>query len=196
MVLTVKERRVLRLLAVSFRKEYSINDVARKCNITPNGAYKILVKLEKEGILKTKQIANIKAYRLDFGSEKTIRVLELAFMPDALEGRVKMRVEDLQPMKAVTQACILFGSYITTKKEPGDLDILFLVKQKKFGVYKQALGKVQDITPVKIQDVVQTTKDLNENLQKGDPIILEALRNGIVLWGFAVLVGEIKNVSR
>lgn len=196
MVLTIKEKRVLRLLATCFGNDYSINDVARKCGTTPNGAYKILIKLEKEGILKIKHIANIKAYRLDFNSEKTTRVLELAFMPDVLEGRVKMRAEDIQLMKTATQGCILFGSYTTTKKEPGDLDILFVVQGKNFEAYKRALSKAQDIIPVKIQDIVQTTKDLNKNLKKGDPIIVEALRNGIVLWGFTVLVVAIKNVNR
>ncbi len=196
MILTIKEKRVLRLLAASFSKEHSINGVARKCGITPNGAYKILVKLEKEGILKTKQIANIKVYSPDFRNEKTARILELAFMHDTIEGRVKIRAEDIKPMKAFTEACILFGSYITAKKKPGDLDILFLMKQKNFEAYKKELTKIQYITPVKIQDIVQTTEDLNKNIKKGDPVILEALQNGIVLWGFAVLVREIKNVSQ
>lgn len=196
MVLTIKEKRILRFLAVRSGKEYSINDIARKCSITPNGTYKILTKLEKEGILTIKPIANIKAYRLDFSSEKTTRVLELAFMPDTLEGRVKIRAEDLQQMKTVTRGCILSGSHITAKKEPGDLDILFVVQRKNFEAYKRALSKVQDIIPVKIQDIVQTTEDLSENLKKGDSIIVEALRNGVVLWGFTVLVGVVKNVNQ
>lgn len=196
MILTVNERRVLRLLAANFGNDFSINDIARECSITPNGAHKILVKLEKEGVLKARHIANIKAYTLDFSSEKTASILELAFMPDALQGRLKMREDDLQPMKAVTRACVLFGSYITTKRAPGDLDILFVVEQVNFEAYKLALSKVQGITPVKIQDVIQTINDLQQNLKKGDAIIHEALRNGIMLWGFAALVRAIENVNQ
>ncbi len=196
MILTVNERRVLRLLAANFGNDFSINDIARECSITPNGAHKILVKLEKEGVLKARHIANIKAYTLDFSSEKTASILELAFMPDAFKGRLKMRGDDLQPMKAVTRACVLFGSYTTTKREPGDLDILFVVEQVNFEAYKLALSKVQGFTPVKIQDVVQTINDLQQNLKKGDAIIREALRNGVVLWGFAVLVKAIESVNQ
>lgn len=195
MILTVNEKYVLRFLAASTGKNYSINGVARMCKLTPNGAHKILAKLEKEGVLKAKSIANLKAYNLDFKSEKIASLLKLAFMPDSLEGRVKLRAEDLKPLKAVTKACILFGSYITMKKEPGDLDILFVLERKNFEAYKQALSKVQDIIPVKIQDVIQTTDDVEQNLKKSDPIVTEALRNGIVLWGFDVLVQVIKNVS-
>lgn len=196
MILTVNEKRVLRFLATSIGKDYSINDIAKTCRLTPNGAHKLLTKLEKEGVLKPKQIANLKSYKLDFENEKTSRVLELALMPDTLEGRVKLRAEDLKLLKATANACVLFGSYITTKKEPGDLDVLFILKRGGLESYKKALSKVQDIVPVKIQDVVQTIDDIERNLKRGDPIVAEALRNGIILWGFDVLARVIKNACQ
>lgn len=192
---TENEKRVLRFLATRFGKDQSINDVAKACDVTPNGAHKILAKLEREGILKAKQIANIKSYKLNFESEKTVRVLELILMPDALTGRVKVRVEDLQPLKPLTRACVLFGSYITEKQKPGDLDILFILERTNYASYKRMLAKVQDIVPVKIQDVVQTRKDFVHNLKKNDPVIVGALRHGVVLWGFDVLVQAIKHAA-
>jgi len=196
MILTKNEKRVLRWLATSIGEDHSINDIAKTVALTPNGAYKMLTKLEKEGMLRAKPIANIKAYKLDFEGEKTMRVLELALMPDRVEGRAKARADDLKPLKAVTAACVLFGSYITAKQKPGDLDVLFVLERTNFETYKQALAKVQDSTPVKIQDVVQTHEDLECNLKKHDPIVTEALRNGIVLWGFDVLVEAVKHVSQ
>jgi DNA-binding Lrp family transcriptional regulator len=196
MVFTKNEKQVLRLLATSIGRDYSINDIAKACGITPNGTYKILKKLEMEGILKARHIANIKAYKLDFNCEKTERVLELALMPDALDGRVNLRAADLKPLRGVTQACVLFGSYITTKKSPGDLDVLFVLERADFEAYKRALSKIQDITPVKIQDVVQTADDVMQNLGKADPVVVAALREGIVLWGFGVLVQVMKNAGK
>ncbi len=196
MVFTKNEKQVLRLLATSIGRDYSINDIAKACGITPNGTYKILKKLEMEGILKARHIANIKAYKLDFNCEKTERVLELALMPDALDGRVNLRAADLKPLRGVAQACVLFGSYITTKKAPGDLDVLFVLERADFEAYKRALSKIQDIAPVKIQDIVQTADDALQNLGKGDPVIVAALRKGIVLWGFGVLVQVMKNAGK
>jgi hypothetical protein len=186
---------MLRLLATTIGKNMSMNDIGKACSVTSGGAYKILTKLEKEGVLRATPIANIKAYKLDFENEKTSRVLELSLMPDALEGRIKLRADDLKKLRTVTKACVLFGSYITTKKEPGDLDVLFVLERANFESYKQALAKAQDVIPVKIQDVVQTADDLQQNLKKNDPIVTEAMRNGIVLWGFDVLVQVIKNAS-
>ena len=196
MMLTENEKKVLRLLSVSFNKDFSINDIARGVFVTPNGAYKILKKFEKEGVLKAKKIANVKAYKLNFENEITSRLLELALIPSELEERVKSRLKDVQQLKSITKACIFFGSYITSKRNPRDLDVLFIVSKSKFSFYKKILEEVRDISPVKIHDIVQTTDDLLQNLKKNDVIVTEALRNGLVLWGFEIVVQVIKNASR
>ena len=196
MLLTENERKVLRLLASTPGKEDSINQVAKNCSMTPNGVYKLLTKLEKEGILKVKPIANIKAYKLNWEEEKTIRVLELAFIPTRLEGRVKMRADDLKLLKTATKASLLFGSYITSKSQPTDLDVLFIIERKDYESYKKVLTQVQDITPIRIQDLVQTREDLVRNIKKGDPVIANALQKGTVLWGTNVLVEAMKDAAR
>jgi len=196
MALTQNEKKVLRLLAASRNEDYSINEIAKRCGITPNGAYKLLAKLEKEGILKKKPIANISSYKLNFENEKARLMLELSFVPDNLEGRIKLRAEDLQPLKAATKACILFGSYITSKQKPGDIDIMFILDRSRFHEYKKKLSDSQEIMPVRIQDVVQTEEDFQQNLKKGDIIVKEALQKGIVLWGYGVIAGGVKNAAR
>ena len=153
MVLTKNQKKVLRLLAVSVNKDYSINDIAKIVGVAPNGAYKILKKFEKESILVVKEIANIRSYKLNFENENTTRWLELAFS-DTLEGRERLRAEDLQILKSVSKACVIFGSYITSKQKPSDLDVLFVLEKNTFDQYKKILMKVQDITPIKIQDII------------------------------------------
>ncbi len=195
-MLTTNEKKVLRFLATSIGKDYSINNVAKLCKLAPNGAYKILLKLEKEGILKVKTIANAKSYTLDFGQEKTERVLELAFFPVAIEGRIKIRAKDLASLKPFSQSCILFGSYISAKERPGDLDVLFILKQKNYEIYKENISKIQETMPIHIHDIIQTAEDLAQNLKKEDPVIIQALRTGIVLWGYEIIIQVIKSATR
>ncbi|MBI5065482.1 winged helix-turn-helix transcriptional regulator [Candidatus Woesearchaeota archaeon] len=195
MILTLNEKKVIRFLAASVR-DHSINEIAKECDLAPNGAHKILKKLEKEGIIKFKKIANISSHTLNFNNEKTALILELSFIPEELEGRIRHRAEDLQPLKEVTSICIMFGSYITNKKSPGDLDLLFVLEKEQFNNYKKTLNKIQDIIPIKIQDVVQTSDDLKQNIKKEDPIILASIKEGIILWGFKELVNIIKNVNQ
>lgn len=194
MILTHNEKTILRVLAVK-QEQYSLNSLAKVCKVSPAGAYKIVKKLETEGILHAKRVGNMKTFMLNFDSEKTARVLELAFIPEKLLGRIFQRAEDLKPLKEVTKVAIIFGSYITKKENPDDLDVLFVLEKENFEMYKQKLITVRNITPIKIQDIVQTEEDIIENLKKTDPVIVNALKEGIVLWGFDSITKVLKNAQ-
>jgi len=192
-MLTENEKKVLRLLITAFDSDYSINSIAKETGLAPNGAFKILKKFEGEGILKAKKIANIISYKLDFENEKTTNVLELALIPK-LEGKIKYRLGDFEDLKTVTDSCILFGSYTVSKKEPHDLDVLFILDKEKFKHYKKSLAEIKDTIPAKIHDVLQTRGDLKENMLKKDMVILDILRTGVVLWGQRIIVRVVKDV--
>lgn len=192
-MLTDNEIKILRLLMTSFDRDYSINNIAKECNLSPNGALKILKKFEREDIFKTKKIANIISYKLNFENEKTANIVELALMPE-LKEKAKHRLEDFKELKEITKSCILFGSYISEKKESHDLDVLFILEKKNFKKYKKKLIEIKHVVPAEIHDVLQTEEDLKNNLLKKDNVILEILNKGIILWGQKTIVNVIKNV--
>jgi DNA-binding Lrp family transcriptional regulator len=181
-MLTINEKKVLRILLTLFGENYSINQIARECSITPNGALKILRKFEKESILKSKKIANIVSYSIDFSNEKTKNILELSLNED-LTGRVKFRYEDLKKLKEITEICILFGSYINLKKEPNDLDIFFMLNKLHFKEYNEKSLQIYKTIPIKVQDVLQTEEDLKKNIANKDKVIIEILKTGKIFWG-------------
>jgi len=193
-MLTKNEKKVMRMLFASLGEPYSINQIARECNLAPNGAFKILKKFEKEGIITAKGIANIKSYSLNFENEKTKNILKLALIPE-LEGRVKYRAEDLNPLKDVVKVCIIFGSYITSKKEPNDLDLLFIFKKESYSKYQELLEQAKRVIPLKLHDVIQTEEDFASNLRK-NKISFGILKNGVVLWGHDELINIIQNEYR
>lgn len=194
-MLTDNEKKVLRLLSTAFDEDYSINNIAKRCGLSPNGAAKILNKFEKEGILKPKNIANIKSYKINFENKKTLIILELILMPK-LGGRLKYRLDDLKELKEITKVCILFGSYINMNKKPNDLDILFVLDKNNFEKYKKKLSHLRETIPAKIHDVLQTEEDFKDNIIKKDKIILDILRTGIILWGQKTIVEVIKDVYK
>lgn len=194
-MLTNNEKKVLKLLMVSINIDYSINNIAKECHLSPNGALKILRKLEKEDILKTKRIANIISYKLNFDNENTLSILHLALV-SKIEDKIKYRKDDFKDLKEITDACIIFGSYITKKKAPNDLDVLFLLNKDKFKVYKKKLNDIKNIVPAKIHDVLQTENDLEDNICSQDKVILDILKEGILLWGHDKIIKVIKNVHK
>lgn len=186
-MLTENEAKILKMLLTAFGEEYSINHIAKQCRMAPNGAFKILRKLEKEGILESKQISHIKSYKLNFDSEKTKSIVEIALYSD-IKGRIKFRYDDLKPLKDIAAACIIFGSYIDMKKEPNDLDIMFIIEKDKFKAYKEALKAVYPAMPIKVHDVLQTEEDIKKNILNKDKTIIQILRTGIILWGHKKIV--------
>ncbi len=191
-MLTVNEKKVLKMLLTAFDEDYSINQIAKKCALAPNGALKILRKFEKEGILKSKKLANIMSYSINFENEKTKNIIELTLISD-LTGKLKFRYEDLKPLKDITKVCILFGSYTNLKKEPNDLDVLFILNKTKFKSYKEKSSQIYKTIPVKVHDVLQTEEDFSKNIKNKNKVIIEILKTGIILWGYRKIIELIEN---
>ena len=190
---TKNERRVLRYLIAHFNSETSINQIARECQLSPNGAYKILKKFEEEEVLERRKIANVISYKLIIKTSRAQKIVELAFLYK-LEGRMRYREQDLKPLQEATQLALVFGSYITKKEQPGDLDVLFIIRKRDYTKYHKLKETVELVLPVKLHDILQTKSDLKENMLKRNPAILNALSEGVVLWGQDFLLGVLKDV--
>ena len=195
-MITNNEKKILRFLLAHFNSDYSINEIAKKCSLAPNGAYEILKKFEEKEILLPKKIANSKSYKINFNSRETNKLLELALIPDYRESKIKYRYTDLKPLEDMTNLCILFGSYITKKEKPNDIDILFVIKKSDYKKYSDVLEKVKRIFPLKLHDVIQTKEDLTKNIKKEEKLVIESISEGIVLWGHEFLIGVIKNAIK
>lgn len=193
-MMTCNEKKVLRFLLANFDSDYSINEISKHCSLSPNGAYEMLKKFEKKGVLMHKQIANARSYKINFSNLEAEKTLELSLMPDYQKPKIKYRHADLKDLEKISKLCIIFGSYLT-KKEPNDIDILFVIKKADYKKYSELLEKIKQSIPFKVHDIIQTKEDLIKNIKKQDKIIKEILANGTVLWGHGFFIEVIKNVS-
>ncbi len=195
-MITNNEKKILKFLLAHFNSDHSINEIGKKCGLAPNGAYEILKKFEEKEILLPKKIANSKSYKINFNSIETNKLLELALIPDYRESKIKYRYNDLKPLENMTKLCIIFGSYITKKEKPNDIDILFVIKKSDYQKYSEVLEKIKRILPLKLHDVIQTKEDLTKNIKEEEKLIIEAISEGIVLWGHEFLIEVIKNAAK
>lgn len=195
-MITTNEKKILRFLLANFDKDYSINEIAKKCNLAPNGAYEMLKKFEEKEVLLPKKIANLRSYKINFDSIEATKLLELILIPNYKESKISYRYNDLKPLENISKLCIIFGSYITKKERPNDIDTLFVIKKADYKKYNRALDKVKMVMPFKLHDVIQTKRDLIKNIKKRDKILIKAISEGIVLWGHEFLIDVIKNVAK
>ena len=49
--------------------------------------------------------------------------------------------------------------------------------------------------PYKIHNILQTPEDMVNNLKRQDKIIISAIKNGVVLWGYDFIARSIKNAQ-
>ena len=194
-MITTNEKKVLRFLLVNFAKDYSINEIAKRCSLAPNGAYEILKKFEEKGVLSPKKISNVKSYKINFVSKEAIKLLELMLIPNYKEDKISYRYNDLKPLEEISSLCIIFGSYITQKEKPNDIDVLLVIKKENYRKYSKILEKVKRTLPIHLHDIIQTKEDLSKNIKKREKIILKAISEGLILWGHEFLIEVIKNVA-
>ena len=192
---TANERKILRFLMTSF-SYISINDIAKECDLVPNGAYKILKKLERIGIIYYEDIGRIKAYKIKYDNTLTLSYLGIALTDERInEAKIKVRIRDFEKLKDICKTVIIIGSYITDKKDPNDIDIVFVFEKDKHNKFIKTLDDTREIIPYKIHDIIQTPEDIINNLKEKDKIIISAIRNGVVLWGYDFIARSVKNAQ-
>jgi len=102
-------------------KEYNANNMAKYLGISPMGALKIAKRLEKENILKSKQIGKAKIYRINMKNDYPKEYVKFLLKREAEQApaHVKMWIKELRKIKNA-DAAVLFGS-ILRKKEANDI---------------------------------------------------------------------------
>ncbi|MFH1072448.1 MAG: winged helix-turn-helix domain-containing protein [Nanoarchaeota archaeon] len=185
------ESRILRFLVKHFSEKHSINQLAKHANMTPMGMYKLLKRLEQEGVLIPEHIANAVFYRIDFASDFAKKRAALALFEKPQNAYAAVQVKDLERLKPCSQAAVLFGSVLKKGEKAGDIDVLFIVRQGNYPNFSKALESLQRLKPKRISPVIQTHEDFMQNLRKQDKVIIDALQTGIVLWGHDTIVEAI-----
>jgi predicted nucleotidyltransferase len=196
MVLTRNEQGLITYLWRNYTEQLSINELAKRTSITPKGAYIILKKNEKIGLVTKKTIANAVIYRLNYQDKKTKDVVEYALKSEQPPNSyVAVLEKDLQLLQKIADAAILFGSVLTKGLQANDLDVLVIINPKHLPVLKAKIKEFESISPKKVHLIIQTKADMQKNLRKKDSVIIEVLQKGHILWGYDLLYQLIENIK-
>ncbi|MBU0615481.1 MAG: hypothetical protein KJ601_05280 [Nanoarchaeota archaeon] len=172
-------------------KDYNANNMAQQLGISPMGALKISKRLEKEEILRSKQIGNARIYKINMKNDYAKEYVEFLLKRESEQApaHVKVWVKELRKIKDADIA-ILFGS-ILRKKEPDDIDALFITSQKRFSNLKKEVEKINSINISRLHPMYQSRKDIKANIKKEDKALLSAIK-GIVAFGGDRLISLIE----
>ena len=191
--ITKNEAKVVDFILRNFSSNYNINQIAREVKLSPRGAFKILKKLESNKVLISQKIGNNLIYKINFENDFSLDVCQFVLAEKEATPYIQAWINDLQPLKEFTEMSILFGSVLTKEKQANDVDILLVFPEENLSQVQEQIKKINQIKSKKTHVIIQTKKDLLNNIKKRNPALLEEIKTGLILWGRNILVGAIKH---
>ena len=192
--LTPTENKVLLRLFKDFSSDYNANSLSKKIGITPRGALKILKSLHKHGLLTAKQMGKETFYKINLSDYYAFRTIETLLIQESRENASRW-LSEFQDLFKEVQIAIIFGSIIRQPKQANDIDLLLVFTQKDLKNVKLTINEKNRILLKPIHSIMQSPDDINNNLNKKDPVVLSALSTGYVLHGYDKLIEVVKNVT-
>ncbi|MBI4139509.1 hypothetical protein HY483_00945 [Candidatus Woesearchaeota archaeon] len=162
--------------------------------MTPKGAHKALKKLESEEVIMPETIGNATIYHLRFESDFARTKAQIALFEHPSSTYVRVQSKDFERLRSYAMVAILFGSILKKGEQARDIDVLFIVEEKKYKELKKEIGILQKIKTKHIHAIFQTPEDFVRTLKKKDEVILDILRTGTILWGQNNIVESIAEV--
>lgn len=192
-MLSEKERELLLLLFKDFSVSYNARSISNKVGMTPRGALKALKSLEKQGFVIPKPFGRAIEYRFNFYNALAKKSIELFLLEEA-ELKHRRWLAEFGDL-AEAYILVLFGSAVRKEKDYKDVDLVAVVTKNKFQALRKAIDEKQELMAKRIHVVWQSPNDLKSNLKKKDPVMLDAVRTGIVLEGQAELMEVVESVT-
>ena len=192
--LTPKENEALLMLFKDFTEDYNANSLSKNVGITPRGALKILKNLHKQQLLTCKQFGKAVFYKLNLDDYYAFRTLETLLIYEAREKAPRWLAEFKELYKNI-EIAIIFGSIVRNPKQANDIDLLLVFTQKNMKQVKDFIDEKNQVLVKPIHPIMQTPNDIKKNLMKKDPVVLNALRRGYVLYGYDKLIEVVKNAT-
>lgn len=189
MHLSKTEIAILKFFANKIGRSYTIREIAKNIGQDYRITHESANRLAEKGLIIKEKKANLNLCRLNF--RKNISVLsyiESIIAQEFLEKNkdAALIINDL--LKSIKIPCftlILFGSYAKGRRKKSDLDLLFLIPDRKSERDISAtVSSIERIAPVKIHDIILTYGEFANMLEeKKTNLAKEVLDNHIIFYG-------------
>lgn len=192
-LLTKKERETLLILFKDFTTFYNANSISKVLNISRVGAQKILKRLLKENILISKRIGKSIIYKINFENNYVNNLISFLLADEA--DNFKRWKEEFKELFNKNRTVIMFGSAIKNYSQAKDIDIMIIMENKDITEVNQIIKKKEEILPKNLHTIKLNNRDFLENLKKRDKVIVDIVKNAIILDGQEKYVEAMKNVA-
>jgi len=190
-----KSKKALEIIFRDFSSSYNAHNIHRKIGTTHQGADFILKSLEEKGILTSKRLGRAIFYNINYKNEYVAKLLELILMEYEVSSYTKGWINDLTPLKNSKAAIlILYGSLLRKENKANDVDLCVILYSKKdYNDIQDKIDKINKINSQKIHPLYLTREEFKSKIT--DKVILEIIKEGIILKGFNEFVEGVIDVA-
>jgi len=191
--LTKNEKKLLLILLKGFNEYYNSNSISKVIGLSRVGTMKIFKKLKKEEIINNKNIGRAVIYTPNFENEYTQKLMISLLAEEANEH--KRWKEEFKKLFKEGRIIILYGSIIKNYEVARDIDLMILQDKREERNIRSILREKEKILPKKLHPIIMTTKKFLEGIKNKNKIILNLIKNSVILYGQEKYLEVIKNVS-
>ena len=192
-MLTANEKNIILRIFKYIDIEYNANSISKHIGMTRMGALKALKGLEKEGIVTGKQMGRARFYKLNLLNEYTSKTVELLLME---ESKKKLGwKEEFKELFKISKVVIIFGSILRNEEKAHDIDLLIIIDKKNNLKLNEIINEKNQLLTKRIHPLKQTEKDFKQNLNKKNKVIINSIKEGIVLQGYEKYIRLIKDAT-
>ena len=191
--LTKHEREALILLFKDFTQFYNANSMSKLLNISHVGTQKIFKRLLKDNLVVSKTIGKSIIYKLNLDDDYTIQLISFLLADEA--NNFKRWKEEFKQIFKKKRIVMMFGSAIKNYARAQDIDLMIVMDKKDIKEVNNVLKKKETILPKKLHTIKLTKQDLLGNLKENDKVVIDIVKNAIVLYGQDKYVEILKNVA-
>lgn len=178
-------KRVLLLLFKDFSTMHTVTSLAKQLKLSRVGIWKILKRLEAGKYISLKSVGSGKTstsfVKLNWENPILEKTIALYLTEEAVKHR-RWQV-NFADLERIADFVILYGSILRSQHEANDVDILTVNEKKSFIDIQKIIDKAQKTQTKKIHAISFTGTEFRIELKKDNKAFIDALRNGVVLFG-------------
>ena len=190
--ITNNEMSFVLALFKSPEKDYNAANMAEHLGISRMGALKIAKRLEKENIVKSREMGKAKFYSLGLNSEYVRQYIRFLVKREAEQAHPYVRdwIDEIRKIKPASVA-VLYGSVLRKHREAKDVDVLLIITKSQFPMAKKEVMELDKLSDKRIHPMYQSFEDFRQNIKNGNAPLLNAIK-GIVAFGDEALMKSLE----
>lgn len=176
-----KEQEIIKVLFKDMQTIYNSRSISKNVKMSHAGAFKILKRLEKRGIVKPQPIGKAITYSLNFESPVAQKEIEMSLVLEA--QHYKRWLYEFKALEDKVEFAILFGSILIDEKKARDIDLLVVAEKDNIEKIRSIIKERNEVTSKKIHLIPQLPENFKNDIKNKNKVMMEIIKKGVVLFG-------------